>query len=86
MHGVSFSNLILAEQSNNDDRQDEYRERMNDWWVIIAKAMTIYGLEPQAVLGDRLQGKSSNQCASETVYRAVDCNRAVGDITYWCHG
>jgi hypothetical protein len=38
MHGAQLLyNLILAEQSNNDDRQDEYRERMNDWWVIIAQ-------------------------------------------------
>jgi hypothetical protein len=38
MHGAQLLyNLILAEQSNNDDRQGEYRERMNDWWVIIAQ-------------------------------------------------
>lgn len=38
MHGAQLLyNLILAEQSNNDDRQDEYRERMNDWWAIIAQ-------------------------------------------------
>jgi hypothetical protein len=38
MHGAQLLyNLILAEQSNSDDRQDEYRERMSDWWVIIAQ-------------------------------------------------
>lgn len=25
-------NLILAEQSHSDDRQEEYRERLSDWW------------------------------------------------------
>lgn len=39
MHGAQLLyNLILAEQSNNDDRQEEYRERMNDWWLSIAQS------------------------------------------------
>jgi len=38
MHGAQLLyNLILAVQSKNDDRQDEYRARMTDWWAIIAK-------------------------------------------------
>lgn len=36
MHGAQLLyNLILAEQSNNDDRKNEYLERANDWWAII---------------------------------------------------
>lgn len=36
MHGAQLLyNLMLAEQSNNSDRRDEYRQRMDDWWTLI---------------------------------------------------
>lgn len=38
MHGAQLLyNLILAEQSSNGDRTDEYRERMEGWWTLIAQ-------------------------------------------------
>jgi hypothetical protein len=36
MHGAQLLyNLILADQSKNSDRTEEYHERMNDWWTLI---------------------------------------------------
>ena len=36
MHGAQLLyNLILAEQSKNSDRTDEYQERLNNWWTLI---------------------------------------------------